>query len=163
MELQSLPVESQTPSTSYDRDESPFFSSEEEDDSPLQGPTTYSEFGKSLEDIMPEPSVDPHLVRLKEFLDTEWGLPAVENQLRGLFQGGLPPISPPQRWVIPRNLDVVELIWQQTQSEKFIDEMWPCIQMLIGVDTCNTMWAAQTLTVLALFNIIRLLPIISGQ
>jgi len=126
-------------------------------------PSTYSEFGKSLEDIMPVPPVDPHLERLKDFIDTEWGLPAVENQLRGLFMGGLPPISPPQRWAISRNINVVELIWEQTQSEKFIEEMWPCIKILIGVDTCNTMWAAQTLTVLAMFNIIRLLPIISGQ
>ena len=129
----------------------------------IETPSTYSEFGKSLEDIMPVPPVDPQLERLKDFLDTEWGRPAVENQLRGLFRGGLPPISPPQRWDIPHSIDIVGLIWEQTQSEKFVEEMWPCIKILIGVDTCNTMWAAQTLTVLSMFNIIRLLPIISGQ
>lgn len=113
---------------------------------------------------MPVPAVDPQLVRLKEFLNTEWGLPAVEVQLRGLFgDGGLPPIPPPQRWAVPGNLHIAELIWEQVQSEKFVDEMWPSVNMLLGDDTCNTMWAAQTLTVLAMFNIIRILPIVSGE
>ena len=130
-------------------------------DQTIVSPTIRSEFGKSLEDIMPVPPVDPQLKRLKEFLDTEWGLPAVENQLRNWFQGGMPPIPPPQRWIIPRGIDITELTWRQTQSEKFVEEMWPCIKILIGVDTCNTQWAAQTLTVLAMFNVIRILPLIS--
>jgi hypothetical protein len=107
--------------------------------------------------------VDPHLERLKEFLDTEWGPPAVANQLRGLFAGGLPPIPPPQRWTCGKNIDIAGIIWEQVQSEKFVDESWPIIKMLLGVDTCNTAWAAQTLTVLALFNIIRILPIVGGE
>ena len=111
---------------------------------------------------VPEPVVDPQLVRLKEFLDEEWGQPAIEQQLRGLFAGGLPPIPPPQRWVVG-NLDIVGLVYEQVQSEKFVDENWPSVKMLLGVDTLNTAWAAQTLTVLAIFNIIRILPILGGD
>jgi hypothetical protein len=130
-----------------------------------QTPSTFSEFGRNLEDILPEPivPVDAQLERLKEFLDTEWGLPAVENQLRVMFMGGMPPIPPPQRWVIGRYVNIPELIWQQVQSEKFLEDTWPSIRMLLGVDVCNTAWAAQALTVLALFNVIRILPIIGDQ
>ena len=114
---------------------------------------------------MPQPAVDPQLVRLQEFLNTEWGLPAVEVQLRGLFANGLPPIPPPQRWAVPTQISmgISTLVWEQVESEKFVDEMWPSVKILLGEDTCNTMWAAQTLTVLAVFNIIRILPIVSGQ
>jgi len=123
-----------------------------------QTPSIYSEFGRSLEDIMLPPVEDPQLIRLKEFLDTEWGPPAVGMQLRALFAGGLPPIPPPQRW--DTEIDVIQVIYEQLQSEKFVNEMWPSIKMLLKDDTCNTSWAAQTLTILALFNIIRILPII---
>jgi hypothetical protein len=128
-----------------------------------QEPSIYSEFGRSLEDIMPEPPVDAHLERLKEYLDTEWGPPAVQSQLRGLFAEGLPPIPPPQRWAVSVRLDIPQLIWEQTQSEKFVNEQWPSIKMLVGEDTCNTEWAARVLTMLALFNIIRVLPVIIGE
>ena len=112
---------------------------------------------------MPAPVQDPQFTRLKEYLDQEWGPPAVQVMVRTLFANGLPPIPKPERWSIDSRLDICELIWKQTQSEKFVEEMWPSIKMLLGEDTCNTMWSAQVLTFLALFNIIRILPIAYGD
>lgn len=114
------------------------------------------------EQLAPEPIEDKRLRRLKEYLETEWGPYAVTNQMRNLFGSavGYPPIPPPQRWRIPANLDLDRLIWEQLQNEAFIDEIWPSILMMLDDDTLNTMWAAQVATVLALHNIIKILPII---
>ena len=106
---------------------------------------------------------DPHLARLREFIDTEWGLPAVELMFRGLFQGGYPPIPIPTQWDVPGVLDVPELVWQQVQTDAFLEEMFPSVKMLMGDNIANTSWAAQVLTVLGFFHIIHILPtIISG-
>jgi len=114
---------------------------------------------------MPPPpeTIDRDLELAKRFLDEQWGPPAVEVQLRALFSEGLPPIPPPQRWGTPYSFDITQLIWEQVQSEKFIEDSWPSIKMLLKEDTCNTMWVAQALTVLALFNIIKILPLVSGE
>ena len=96
----------------------------------------------------------------KNFLDAHWGLPAVVVQFRGLFAGGYPPIPVPTRWQIPHNIDLTQLVWEQIQTETFIDEVWPSIKMLLGNDVLNYEWAARVATVLSLFNIIRVLPIV---
>jgi hypothetical protein len=152
-ELPSIPPDLPAPSTSFETDNHELHA------------TIYSEFHRNLEDILPapEPVVEPQLERLKQFLDTEWGPPAVENQLRILFAGGMPPIPVPQLWAVSRNLEIPSLVWEQTQSEKFVDENWPSIKMLLGDNTLNTEWAAQVLTILALFNIIRIIPVLGGE
>lgn len=102
---------------------------------------------------------EKRLIRFKEFLNTHWGLPAVTVQFRGLFAGGYPPIPIPTRWQLPQGIDIEDLVWRQVQTEKFIDEIWPSVVMMLGDDIPNFEWAAQVATVLALFNLIRVLPI----
>ena len=104
---------------------------------------------------------DPHLVRFQEFLDTEWGLPAVQVLFRGLFRGGFPPIPAPHMWKIPhQQLDIEELTWQQVQSPAFVEELFPSVKMLLDDNITNTQWAAQIMTVLAFFRVIQILPIV---
>lgn len=103
---------------------------------------------------------DPHLTRLREFLNTEWGLPGVEVLFRGLFAGGYPPIPVPSQWDVPGVLDLSELVWQQTQTDAFLEEVFPSVKMVLGDNMANTQWAAQVLTVLAFFRIIQILPVI---
>lgn len=103
---------------------------------------------------------DLQLARFKEFIDTEWGLPAVEVLFRGLFAGGYPPIPTPSQWDVPGVLDLAELVWQQTQTYAFIEDNWPSVKMLLGDNVLNTQWAAQIMTVLAFFNVIKILPTI---
>ena len=101
------------------------------------------------------------LMLFKNFLDSHWGLPAVVVLFRTLFsEGGYPPISVPTRWYIPKNIDLTRLVWEQIQTENFIDEIWPSIKMLLGDDVLNYEWAARVATVLSLFNIIRVLPLV---
>ena len=103
---------------------------------------------------------DIRLRRFKEYIETEWGPAAVTMQLRALFGNGYPPIPPPQRWTLgPYYTNLEQLIWEQVQTESFIEEIWPSVQMLLGDDVCNSMWAAQVATTLALFNLIRILPL----
>ena len=110
--------------------------------------------------IPSEPQEDARLTRFKEFLNTQWGLPAVTVMFRGLFAGGYPPIPVPTRWQIPSGFNLEQLVWEQVQTEKFIDEAWPSILMLLGDDICNSEWAARIATVLSFFNVIRVLPIV---
>jgi len=103
---------------------------------------------------------EKRLIRFKEFLNTRWGLPAVVVQFRALFAGGYPPIPVPTRWKIPSSLDVASLVWEQVQTENFIDEIWPSIVIMMGDDITNFEWAARIASVLSLFNIIKILPIV---
>lgn len=105
---------------------------------------------------------EKRLVRFKEFLNTHWGLPAVVVLFRGLFAEGYPPIPIPNRWCIPKDIDVTQLTWEQLQTESFIDEIWPSIIMLLGDDITNFEWAARVTTVLSLFNIIKVIPVVLG-
>ena len=127
-----------------------------------QGPVVTASGGDTFLGIpLQEKSEDEkRLIYFKEFLNTHWGLPAVVVQFRGLFAGGYPPIPIPTRWQIPTNIDVAELVWEQVQTEKFIDEIWPSIVMLLGNDITNYEWAARIASVLSLFNIIKILPIV---
>ena len=100
------------------------------------------------------------LMLFKNYLDAHWGLPAVVVQFRGLFAGGYPPIPIPTRWLIPKDIDLMQLVWEQIQTDNFIDEIWPSIKMLLGNDICNYEWSARVATVLSLFNIIKVLPIV---
>ena len=113
--------------------------------------------GEVKEVIRPE---DEERERFKEFLNTQWGLPATTVLFRGLFSGGFPPIPAPNRWNIPNDINVIKLVWEQTQTEGFINEIWPSVRMMLQDDTCNFQWAAQVATVLAFFNIIKVLPIV---
>ena len=106
---------------------------------------------------------EKRLIRFKEFLNTQWGLPAANIQLRRLFSGGYPPIPLITTWKNPKGIDVTQLTWEQVQTENFIDEIWPSITMMLGDDIDNFEWAARVATVLSFFNIIRVLPIISGD
>ena len=96
----------------------------------------------------------------KEYLNTEYGPAGVEGQLRHIFQGGIAPIPPPNRWALRTHLDISGLVWEQVQTESFIDEIWPCVKLLLGEDSLNRQWAAGCCTILALFNMIRILPIV---
>ena len=100
------------------------------------------------------------LMLFKNYLDAHWGLPAVVVLFRTLFAGGYPPIPIPTRWLIPKDIDLIQLIWEQIQTDNFIDEIWPSIKMLLGDDICNYEWSARVATVLSLFNIIKVLPIV---
>lgn len=104
---------------------------------------------------------EKQLTCFKEFLNTHWGLPAVVVMFRGLFAGGYPPIPVPTRWHISSRIDVAKVVWEQTQSEAFVDDAWSSIKMLLGDDIVNYEWAARVLTVLALFNVIKILAIIT--
>lgn len=108
------------------------------------------------------PSEDNELESFKEFLNTEFGPAGVEQQLRGLFSGGFAPIPPPPRWAISPNLDLCHLVWEQVQSDAYIDSIWPCLKLLLQRDTLNRSWAAGVATVLSLFNIIRILPVVTS-
>lgn len=103
---------------------------------------------------------EKRLIRFKEFLNTKWGLPAVVVLFRSLFAGGYPPIPVLNRWHIPNNIDITRLVWEQVQTENFIDEIWPSLMMMLGDDITNFEWAARIASVLSLFNIIRVLPIV---
>lgn len=103
---------------------------------------------------------EKRLICFKEFLNTHWGLPAVVVLFRGLFAGGYPPIPVPSRWHLPTNIDVAGLVWEQVQTENFIDEIWPSIVMMMGDDVCNWEWTARIASVLSLFNIIKILPLV---
>jgi hypothetical protein len=118
------------------------------------------EFDKFLGNHQIVNKEDPLLLRFKEFIDTEWGLPAVTVQFRGLFSGGYPPIPSPAQWGIPSHLSIEELVWQQAQTYSFIEEMYPSIKMMLGDNITNTMWAAQVLTVLAFHRVIHILPML---
>jgi len=122
------------------------------------GQEKLNEFVKDHQIIEKE---DPSLIRLREFLDTEWGQPGVEVLLRNRFGGGgFAPIPVPYLWVIPPTLDLAQLVWQQTQTDAFLEEMWPSIKMMMGDNILNTDWTAQVLTMLAFFRVIQILPII---
>ena len=100
------------------------------------------------------------LVLLKRFIDENWGPQAVNNVFRILYSGGFPPMPPVERWDIPSHFDVERLVWEQVHTEKFIDESWPSIRMLLKDDILNYEWAARVATVLSLFNIIKVIPIV---
>lgn len=118
----------------------------------------YSKFMEEHVGIADKPD-DSYLARLKEFVDTEWGLPGVTMLFRGLFSGGYAPIPIPTQWAIPSRVDIVELVWQQVQNHKFLDEMWPSIKMLMNDNLMNTQWTAQVATILAFYRVIKILPI----
>ena len=134
-------------------------SEESPEDQSLPKPTLriLSEPGKEEKPTGP---IDIELEAFKVYLDTEFGPAGVEMQLRGAFGGGLAPIPPPPRWAISPNLDISHLVWEQVQTDSFIDEIWPSVKMLLGGDTLNRQWAAGVCTILSLMNIIRVLPIV---
>ena len=107
---------------------------------------------------------DKQLERFKEFLDNEWGLPAVILEFRNLFgPSGLHGLPPIHRWDIPSSLDVPQLVWEQVQTEAFIEEVWPILKMLLKEDIINSMWAAQAATILSFFNVMKILPIVLNR
>lgn len=136
---------------------------------------TFSEPPKFTEDYLNEQMENPNflgiplgeksedekrLICFKEFLNTQWGLPAVTVLFRSLFAGGYPPIPIPSRWQVPTKINIENLVWEQVQTEKFIDEIWPSVVMMLGDDITNFEWAARVASVLSLFNVIRILPIV---
>jgi len=118
------------------------------------------EFNKFVDGHQIVHKEDPYFKRFQEFIDTEWGLPAVQVQFRGLFTGGYPPIPSPAQWQVPSNLNIEMLVWQQIQTEAFQEEMFPAVRMMLGSSITNTMWAAQVMTMLAFYRIIQILPLI---
>lgn len=102
------------------------------------------------------------LLRLKNYIDTEWGLPAVTLTLRSLYRGNTIYIPLPERWHIAQSLknEIESLVYNQVQTESFIDSIWPSIKMLLGPDVSNLVWAAEIATVLAYVNLIRIIPIV---
>ena len=117
-----------------------------------------------LEPEVPEqPStgpIDKQLEAFKEYLNTEYGPHGVEMQLRAAFSGQFAPLPPPHRWQISNHLDISRLVWEQLQADAFIDDIWPSIKLLLGNDILNREWAARVATILSLFNLIKILPVV---
>lgn len=115
-----------------------------------------------MEDLVKRPSVnEERLMLFKNYLDEHWGPPAVTVLFRALFsEGGYPPIPLIEHWDIPKDIDVLRLVWEQVQTVEFIDEIWPSITMMLGDNILNYEWAARIATVLSFFNIIRVLSVI---
>jgi hypothetical protein len=107
----------------------------------------------------PPSEYERQLALFKRYLDENWGPPAVTVLFRGLYAGGYPPIPLINRWDIPSGVDVENLVYEQTQTDGFVEDAWPSIRMMLGDDIVNYEWAARILTVLAFFNIIRVLPV----
>lgn len=104
------------------------------------------------------PKSEENKARFKRFLDEEWG---IEAAIATVFRAwNFQPVPPPFRWDIPSNLNVEQLTWEQVHTDKFIDEIWPVVEMLLGDDVLNWDWAARVATVLSLFNVIRIIPIV---
>ena len=157
----------QTSTTSEERksqSETPHVDGNTLQESPVSSPPLGKYMGLPQKSFEGEFSVrsedDKRLEAFKDFLNIQWGRPAVVTLFRSLWSGGYPPFPVFTSWAVPQNVDILELVWRQVQTDSFIDEIWPSLKMVLDDNIFNSQWAAQVATLLAMYNVIKFLPLL---
>lgn len=119
--------------------------------------------GKSISAFKLDKADEEQLARFKEWLDTQWGPPAVEIFVGQALSGGVLSLPRITSWDVPSDFPFSRLVFEQVHTESFIDEMWPIAKIMLKNDVLNSMWVAHMMTLLAMFNLITLLPIIKER
>jgi hypothetical protein len=73
--------------------------------------------------------------------------------------GRIPNVIPVQTiWNVPASLDIPKLIYDNVLSLGYVENVWPCLCVVMGSSIDNVLWSAGVLTTIALFDTIRMLP-----
>ena len=63
-------------------------------------------------------------------------------------------------WGIPASFDKAQLVYEVATAPGYVEGVWPYLSMLMGRSVGNTEWAAMLLTTIALFDSIKILPLV---
>jgi len=99
------------------------------------------------------------LVRLKEYIRLNWTPTAVALHIQHVFMGS-PIICPPYiLWAVPNTIDIPTIIHAYMTRDDYLEDIWPSLSILLTNSITNLPWAASVATSIALFDVIRLLPV----
>lgn len=101
---------------------------------------------------------DVNLRRIKEYVTgNEFSVNWVRLHLTNL--GRIPNVVPVMTiWDISSSWDIPKIIYDIIQEPGYIDNIWPCLRIIMGSSQDNIMWTVGVMTTIALFDCIRTLP-----
>ena len=116
------------------------------------------------QEVPPQETIeDYNLRRLVDFLHGNVYSKRWVNMHLGLVSSNPKVIPAVTIWGIPGSFDKGQLVYEVATAPGYVEGVWPYLSMLMGRSVGNTEWAAMLLTTIALFDAIKILPLVVEQ